>query len=267
MTDLVGRTIGDYRIEAFLGDGSIDQQFDARHIRLDRPVLLRLLDQRFGTGPDFSARFLNELRAVAALRAPHIVDIYDFGEQDGRCFIAQERATSTLRELLQQQAQARDPLAMLDLVGLIRHAADGLAAAHARGVVHGAIKPVSLYLQRDATPTLKVGDFGIARLAASFAAVDACCPARIYVAGASLERADRREQGHIFARRSTLGSLYRLCALRRAQLRRGAGAPYEQLAHTATSGTPTAAVRSRSGDYALPGTHCGRALCFYGRTL
>jgi pSer/pThr/pTyr-binding forkhead associated (FHA) protein len=166
VTDLVGRTIGDYRIEAFLGDGSVDQQFDARHTRLDRPVLLRLIDSRLGEGTDFSARFLNELRAVAALRAPHIVDIYDFGEQDGRCYIAQERTSSTLRELLQAQTQARDPLGVLDLVGLIRQAADGLATAHARGVVHGAIKPASLFVQRDTGVILKVGDFGVARLAA-----------------------------------------------------------------------------------------------------
>jgi serine/threonine protein kinase len=172
VSDIIGQTIGNYRIDARLGAGGMGQVYRARHIHLDRLAAIKLLHESMATDSGFQARFRQEARAIAALQHPNIVEVYDFGEQAGRCYLALELLDDgSLRALVRQHAQAGQPWSLMMALDLMRQAADGLAYAHKQGMVHRDIKPDNLLLKRApdaATPEryiLKITDFGLARLA------------------------------------------------------------------------------------------------------
>ncbi len=165
---MIGRRIGNYEIESLLAAGGMGQVFKARHVLLDRPAALKLMHVHMAQDPTFQARFRREARAVAALRHPHIVEVFDFDEADGYAYLVMELITGgTMRELL-RDGVARDPnWSLARGLDLIRQAADALAYAHALGMVHRDIKPENLLLQSSspgAPLVVKVGDFGLARV-------------------------------------------------------------------------------------------------------
>lgn len=168
--DWVGQTLGQYRIEALLGVGGMGQVFRGVHRYLDRPAAIKVMQANLAANPTFRARFLVEAKAAAALKHPNIVEIYEFGDQDGNFYLVMELMTDgSLRTLLRRRTSGQSwPLALgLDLV---RQAAEGLAAAHALGMVHRDIKPDNLLLDRlggtqQEQYLLKISDFGLARLA------------------------------------------------------------------------------------------------------
>jgi hypothetical protein len=170
VSDLTGQLVGDYVLEAPLGQGATGQVYRARHVRLQRPAALKLLVARPTAVPGFQASFSASVRRAAALRHPHIVEIYDFGEQDGRYYLSMELLSGSLRELLRQRNGAQRALQFPLLLALARQAAEALVYAHEQGVIHGAIKPENLLLRaveadapQEAT-TLKIADFGLAHL-------------------------------------------------------------------------------------------------------
>src|SRR6266704_378740 len=121
--------------------------------------------------PEFRSRFLREAKSAAALRHPNIVEIYEFGEQEGLLYLVMElMMDGSLRTLLQHNAG--QPLPLPPGLDLLRQAAEGLAAAQALHMVHRDIKPDNLLLSRLGELTLggqqyvlKISDFGLARLA------------------------------------------------------------------------------------------------------
>jgi serine/threonine protein kinase len=176
MADLTGHTLGNYRIEGPLGAGGMGEVYRALHVRLDRPAAIKVLRANQATDPTFQARFLREARAAAALSHPNIVEVFDFGEQDGDSYLVMELVPDgSLRTLLRQRSAQQGWTLGLG-VDLVRQAAEGLAYAHAHGMVHRDIKPDNLLLQRlpslqKTAPgqaaeryQLKISDFGLARL-------------------------------------------------------------------------------------------------------
>ncbi|HEX2347186.1 MAG TPA: protein kinase [Ktedonobacterales bacterium] len=173
MADLIGQTLGNYRIESRLGSGGMGDVYRAVHLRLNRPAALKVLHAMLSQDPTFQARFLREARAAAALSHPNIVEVFDFGEQDSLSYLVMELVPDgSLRSLLRQRAKGEGWSLGLG-VDLVRQAAEGLAYAHARGMAHRDIKPDNLLLQRLETPPraagaepylLKISDFGLARL-------------------------------------------------------------------------------------------------------
>ena len=163
----VGQTLGQYRIEAPLDAGGMGQVFRGVHIYLNRPAAIKVMRPHLAANAKFRTRFLQEAQAAAALKHPNIVDLYEFGEQDDHLYMVMELITGgSLRTLLQQQSGQPRPLTLgLDL---IRQAAEGLAAAHAKGIIHRDIKPDNLLLNRlndsEERFQVKITDFGIARL-------------------------------------------------------------------------------------------------------
>ncbi len=175
MMDWVGQTLGQYRIEAPLDAGGMGQVFRGVHTLLNRPAAIKVMRVNLADDPSLRARFLQEARSAALLRHPNIVEIYDFGDQDGHLFLVMELMTNgSLRTLLRRRVGGQPwPLSLgLDLA---RQAAEGLAEAHSQGMVHRDIKPDNLLLNRlkragqqpvSEQYQLKISDFGLAKLAA-----------------------------------------------------------------------------------------------------
>ena len=160
MTDpgLAGRRFGAYEVLEQLGAGGMGRVYRAKNVTLERIVALKTLAPILSADEAFVQRFLKEARAAARLNHPNIVQIYDFGCEEGTYYLAMEYVDGpSLRTLL---GHAR--LAERDAIVLVRHAVAALAVAHAAGIVHRDIKPDNLMLtaRKD---RLKLVDLGIAK--------------------------------------------------------------------------------------------------------
>ncbi len=155
---LAGRRFGAYEVLEELGSGGMGRVYRAKNVTLERVVALKTLAAIFSADEAFVQRFLKEARAAARLNHPNIVQIYDFGCEEGIYYLAMEYVDGpSLRALL---GHAR--LAERDAIVLVRHAVAALGVAHAAGIVHRDIKPDNLMLtaKRD---RLKLVDLGIAK--------------------------------------------------------------------------------------------------------
>lgn len=154
-----GEDVGRYRIVRPLGRGGMGTVWLARDRELDRNVALKFVPPVPDASLAARDRLLEEARMASALDHPHVGMVYEIGEDDGRRFIAMAYYEGgTLRDRL-----ARGPLSSDRALEIARQAADGLAAAHARGIVHRDIKPENIVL--DARGHVRIVDFGLARLA------------------------------------------------------------------------------------------------------
>jgi len=156
---LLGQRVGYYRIEERLGSGGMGVVYRARDTLLEREVALKFLPPHLGFDAEAKERFRVEAKAAAALYHPSICTVYEIGEtEDGRLFIAMPcYGGETLQDRL-----ARGPLRVEDVVSIAAHIARGLAAAHARGVVHRDVKPGNVMLTEDGG--VKLLDFGLAKM-------------------------------------------------------------------------------------------------------
>ena len=155
---MIGTTISHYRILEKLGEGGMGEVYLGEDIRLGHRVAIKKLPRQLAAHRESRERFLREARAVAQLKHPYVVALHEFDEVDGEFFLITEFAPGgSLRERI----GAGDVPLDLALRWAIQ-SAEGLAAAHARGVVHRDIKPDNLLLDEDGN--LKIADFGLARL-------------------------------------------------------------------------------------------------------
>jgi hypothetical protein len=151
---------GRYETESRLGIGGMAEVLLARDTALGRRVALKLLAPQLAADPVFVERFRREATAIASLNHPNVIVIYDHGVADGQPFIAMEYVPGrTLKELITTGA----PFSAEATVRYASQVLDGLAAAHAVGIVHRDVKPQNLMVRDDGT--LKVADFGVARSA------------------------------------------------------------------------------------------------------
>lgn len=158
---MIGTTISHYRILAKLGEGGMGVVYKAQDTRLERFVALKFLPEALALAASARERFLREARAASAFSHPNVATVYDVGEVGQQSFIAMELVDGeTVRNRL-----AAGPQPPEQVVAWGIQVADGLHAAHAKGIVHRDIKPENLLL----TPsgTIKIMDFGIARVGES----------------------------------------------------------------------------------------------------
>src|SRR5215213_9268546 len=150
--------IAHYRIMEALGAGGMGAVYKAYDEKLQRVVALKLLPPEFTAQEDRRRRFLQEARAASILNHPHIMTVYEFGEDGGHPYMAMEYVEG---ETLRQKIKAR-PLPVAEAVGLAIQIAEGLAKAHEAGVIHRDLKPENLMVSRDGY--VKILDFGIAKM-------------------------------------------------------------------------------------------------------
>ncbi|HEY0706329.1 MAG TPA: protein kinase [Polyangia bacterium] len=161
--NLIGATLGNYRITGELGEGGMGTVYLGEHTLIARKVAIKLLDPQVAAIPDAVARFFAEARAVNEIRHPNIVDVTDMGTHAGRPFIVMEYlAGQTLEQRLSQQRR----LTLVQTVHVARQMASALEAAHTRGLVHRDLKPANVMLlaHPDYPDFVKLLDFGIAKL-------------------------------------------------------------------------------------------------------
>ena len=152
-----GEMIGDYRLINELGRGGMGTVYLAYDTRLGRQAALKLLPSRFNS-PERVRRLEREARAASALNHPHIITIYDFGQENGRDFIASEFVEGRrLRDFV-----GTSELTLNQIVEVAIQVASALETAHAAGIIHRDIKPENIMLRPDGYA--KVLDFGLAKL-------------------------------------------------------------------------------------------------------
>lgn len=153
-----GSQFGSYAIMGRLGAGGMGEVYKARDVRLDRDVALKILPETLAT-LDFRRRFLREAKTAASVTHPNIAHVYEIGEESGTCFIAMELVDGgTLRHMMSESP----PRPIPELLGYLQQAAEAIAKAHSRGVVHRDLKPDNIMVTRDGYA--KVLDFGLAKL-------------------------------------------------------------------------------------------------------
>lgn len=163
---LLGQSLDDkYRLEARLGVGGMGTVYQGRHVFIDRPVAIKVLNPRFGEDEAARERFRREARASARLQHDNAVTVTDFGETAaGLVYIVMELLEGrTLREVIAKEA----PLELARSVSIMLQASAAVAAAHDAGIIHRDLKPANIFIvQKSDVPLLiKVLDFGIAKLA------------------------------------------------------------------------------------------------------
>jgi eukaryotic-like serine/threonine-protein kinase len=158
------RSIGRYHLKRRIGGGGMGEVWLADHATLQREVAVKALRSDMKRDPEATARFEREVRATAELRHPNTIRIFDFGvTPDGLCYYAMELLEGCdVADLIDRDG----PLHPARARRLIRQAAQALAEAHHRGIVHRDVKPENLFVARfpsDPREYVKVLDFGLAR--------------------------------------------------------------------------------------------------------
>lgn len=169
-----GRRLGAYEVLEPLGRGGMAEVYKGRHTRLDKTVALKVLPLEVADDPNFRVRFEREARAVAALKHPNIVRVFDFGDVDGTYYMVMDYIAG---QDLAHRMRGAGPLPLAQVGSLARDIASALDYAHAQGLVHRDVKPSNVMLESvtndhplrstvDGPPSVQavLMDFGIAKI-------------------------------------------------------------------------------------------------------
>ncbi len=158
--DLIGKTLGPYRIDALLGTGGMAEVYKAFQPSMDRFVAVKALPAALSAQPEFRERFRREAKLIAQLKHTHILPVYDFGEAEGHAYLAMPlMENGTIASRVRGRRLPLD-----DIVRVGTQIGDALDYAHEKGMVHRDVKPGNILL--DMRGNCLLSDFGIARMTA-----------------------------------------------------------------------------------------------------
>ena len=160
----IGYTLGGrYVIEALLGQGGMSAVYRANDPNLRRPVAIKLIHSHLSSDPEFVRRFEAEAAAVAQLRHPNIVQVFDFNHDDDVYYMVMEYLPGeSLQDRLRTLSAANQRFSLTAAANIIATLADAVAYAHERGTIHRDLKPANVMLMPQGQPVLT--DFGVAKI-------------------------------------------------------------------------------------------------------
>lgn len=170
---MIGPTVSHYTILEKIGEGGMGVVYKAEDIKLERKVALKFLPRHLTADKESRLRFEREAKAAAVLNHPNIITVHEIGEHEGQVFIAMEYVDGkTLKEIISGDLipstpssgtfRALQPMPIPRVIVIATQIADGLAVAHARGIVHRDVKPQNIFIDKDYR--VKILDFGLAKL-------------------------------------------------------------------------------------------------------
>jgi serine/threonine-protein kinase len=160
MSELIGKSIGQYKILEQVGKGGMATVYKGYQASLDRVVAIKVLPSYFAHDETFRDRFVQEARAVAKLNHPHILPVYDYGDTSDATYIAMEFVSGgTLKSWM------KPPMSLADTLRILEQVASALDYAHARGIVHRDVKPTNILMRdNEAQSDALLTDFGLAKV-------------------------------------------------------------------------------------------------------
>lgn len=162
-TDLVGQSLGPFKLERLVGQGGFAWVFVGREDG-GTPVAVKVLKPRYAGDPMFESRFRNESETAARLDHPQVIRIRSVGKAGRQVYFAMDLCADSLAERLAREG----PLAEADVLRIARDVCRGLAYAHAQGVIHRDLTPDNILLRSDGGAV--ISDFGIARAVSGYVA-------------------------------------------------------------------------------------------------
>ena len=153
-----GVNFGAYQLLERIGRGGMATVYRAYHPALDREVAIKVLPEFFAEDAEYRQRFQHEARSVARLKHTNILDVFDFGYEEGVPYIVMELIEGgTLAD------SVGAPMPLDDVIAILEPVARGIDYAHSRGILHRDIKPSNILMRKDGTPVL--ADFGLSKMA------------------------------------------------------------------------------------------------------
>ena len=158
---MIGKTISHYKILEKLGEGGMGVVYKAQDLKLDRLVAIKFLSSHLSASADNRTRLQQEAKATAALNHSNILNVYEIDEQDGGMFFVMEHVDGKTLKSHIVNLKSGDGISVQQAIDWTIQVAQGLKAAHEKGIVHRDIKPENIMLTKDGNP--KIMDFGIAK--------------------------------------------------------------------------------------------------------
>jgi len=153
--------LGRYRLDSLLGRGGMGSVWRAEHLQLRSPVAIKLLDAAISNNQQMLARFMREAQSAALLRSPHVVQVLDFGVDDGTAFIAMELLQG---ESLAERLKRVKQVPAEEVIRLLTQVLRAIGKAHEAGIIHRDLKPDNIFICTEDPEFAKVLDFGVAKV-------------------------------------------------------------------------------------------------------
>ena len=196
---LLGKKVSHYRILQLLGGGGMGVVYKAEDLKLGRLVALKFLPGELASDPVAYERMQREARAASSLDHPNICSIHQLGEHEGQPFIVMQLLEGrTLREWIDSRVRPTPPERMSEFFDLAIQIADGLDAAHQKGIIHRDIKPANIFVTTRGQ--VKILDFGVAKF------IDAADLSESKSASPSAENEDRNTNLHLTHTGASVGT-------------------------------------------------------------